>query len=120
MLWRTEDRHSNSVRLAALSKLRRGWRVAASTVSSAAPLLEGAASPAFALVVVAALDRDDTARFPWATWYHEQAPQGKYQKAPAEYARLVISPIRAMPVIDLIKAGRPLPPDFVAALPVVY
>ena len=72
------------------------------------------------LVVVAALDRDDTARFPWATWYHEHAPQGKYQKAPAEYARLVISPIRAMPMIDLIKARRPLPPDFVAGLPLIY
>ena len=72
------------------------------------------------LAVVAALDRDDTARFPWATWYHEEAPQGKYLKAPGEYARLVISPERAITMINLIKARRPLPPDFVAGLPLVY
>ena len=72
------------------------------------------------LAVVAALDRDDTARFPWVTWYSEQAPQGKYQKAPAEYARLVISPTRAIAMINLIKARRPLPLDFVAGLPLVY
>jgi len=72
------------------------------------------------LAVVAALDPDDTVRFPWATWYHEQAPQGQYQKAPADYARLLISPELAIAMVDLIKARRALPPDFVATLPIVY
>ena len=72
------------------------------------------------LVVVAALDPDDTARFPWATWYHEHAPHGNYQKAPAEYARLVINPVRATAMIELIKQRRALPIDFVAGLPLVY
>jgi len=70
--------------------------------------------------VVAALDPDDTARFPWATWYHEHAPHGKYQKAPAEYARLLINPMRGVAMIELIKTGRPLPLDFVAGLPLIY
>jgi hypothetical protein len=72
------------------------------------------------LAVMAALDPDDTVRFPWATWYHEHAPQGKYQKAPADYARLFISPERAIAMVDLIRARRALPPDFVATLPIVY
>ena len=72
------------------------------------------------LAVVAALDPDDTARFPWATWYHEHAPHGKYQKAPAEYARLLITPMRGVAMIELIKTGRPLPLDFVAGLPLIY
>jgi len=72
------------------------------------------------LAVVAALDPDDTARFPWATWYHEHAPHGKYQKAPAEYARPLINPMRGVAMIELIKTGRPLPLDFVAGLPLIY
>ena len=72
------------------------------------------------LAVVAALDPDDTARFPWATWYHEHVPHGKYQKAPAEYARLLINPMRGVAMIELIKTGRPLPLDFVAGLPLIY
>ena len=72
------------------------------------------------LTVVAKLDPDDSARFPWATWYHEHARQGSYQKAPAEYARLYVSPTRASAMIALIKDGRTLPVDFVTGLPIVY
>ena len=72
------------------------------------------------LAVVATLDPDDTARFPWATWYHEHALHGKYQRAPAEYARLYVNPARAAAMVALIKDGRPLPVDFVAGLPIVY
>jgi hypothetical protein len=69
------------------------------------------------IAVVATLDPEGGGRFPWAIWYHEQAPHGSYLKAPAEYARL--NPETATALIALIQAGQPLPPEFVATLPLV-
>ena len=68
------------------------------------------------LTVVAALDPDHDGRFPWATWYHEQAPTGEFKKVPGNYREMAISDAVAKTMIELIRAGRPLPPEFVAGL----
>jgi hypothetical protein len=68
------------------------------------------------LTVVAALDPDHDCRFPWATWYHEQAPTGEFKKVPGGYPEMAISDAVAKTMIELIRAGRPLPPEFVAGL----
>ena len=62
--------------------------------------------------------RPRSPRFPWARWYSELAPDGEYLKAPLEYVRL--SRAAATEMIQLIKAGQPLPPQFVSSLPVVW
>jgi hypothetical protein len=71
------------------------------------------------LTVVAALDPDRDCRFPWATWYHEQVPTGEFKKVPGKYRELAISDAVANTMIELIRAGRPLPPEFVAGLQIV-
>ena len=40
------------------------------------------------LTVVAELDPDDGSRFPWAMWYHEQAPKGEFSQVSANYRQL--------------------------------
>ena len=68
------------------------------------------------LTVVAALEPDHDCRFPWATWYQEQAPTGEFKKVPGNYREMAISDAVAKTMIELIRAGRPLPPEFVAGL----
>ena len=71
------------------------------------------------LKVVAALDPDDGARFPWATWYHQKAPKGEFSQVSGNYRQLAIETAVARTMIDLIRAGRPLPPEFVSQLPLI-
>jgi hypothetical protein len=71
------------------------------------------------LIVVAALDPDDGARFPWATWYHEKAPNGEFSQVSGNYRQLGSETAVARTRIDLIRAGRPLPPEFVSQLPLI-
>jgi len=95
-------------------------------MSSVEPLDDGRKFIAFRLVeagddylvVVATIDPQDGGRFPWSTWYYTDSPHGSYQKAPSAYA--LLNSATAITMIDLIKAGRPLPPEFVAGLPLVY
>jgi hypothetical protein len=68
------------------------------------------------LPVVAALEPDHDCRFPWATWYHEQAPTGEFKKVPGKYREMAISDAVAKTMIELIRAGRSLPPELVAGL----
>ena len=69
------------------------------------------------LTVVAALEPDyHNCRFPWATCYHEQAPTGEFKKVPGNYREMAISDAVAKTMIELIRAGRPLVPEFVAGL----
>ena len=71
------------------------------------------------LTVVAALEPEDGSLFPWATWYHEQAPRGEFRKISGRFIRLRIDGPVAKTMIDLIKVGRSLPTEFVAKLPIV-
>ena len=71
------------------------------------------------LTVVAALDPDDGSRFPWAMWHHEQAPNGEFSQVSGNYRQLGIETAVARTMIDLIRAGRPLPPEFVSQLPLI-
>ena len=66
------------------------------------------------LTVVAALDPDHNCRFPWATWYHERAPTADFKKVPGNYREMAIRDAVAKTMIELIRAGCPLPPEFVA------
>ena len=69
------------------------------------------------LTVVAALDPDyHDCRFPWATWYREQARTGEFKKVPGKYREMAISDAVAKTMIELIGTERPLPPEFVAGL----
>ena len=69
------------------------------------------------LTVVAALDPDyHDCRFPWATWYHEQARAGEFKKVPGNYREMAISDAAAKAMIALVRAGFPLPPEFAAGL----
>ena len=68
------------------------------------------------LTVVAALEPDHDCRFPWATWYHEQAPTGEFKQVPGKYREMAIRDTVAKTMIELIRAGRPLPLEFVAGL----
>ena len=73
------------------------------------------------LPVVAALEPgEDNARFPWAKWYHELAPDGEFKKVPGDYASLRIDESVAKTMIDMIKAGGALPPEFVSELRIVH
>ena len=71
------------------------------------------------LTVVAALDPDyHDCRFPWATWYCEQAPTGEFKKVPGNYREMAISDAVAKTMIEVIRAGHLLPSEFVAGLPI--
>jgi hypothetical protein len=71
------------------------------------------------LTVVAALEPDNGSRFPWARWYHELALGGDFKKVPGSYIELGLDTAIAKTMIDLIKLGRSLPPDFIVKLPIV-
>lgn len=72
------------------------------------------------LTVVAEVEPNDNGcSFPWGTWYHEHAPNGEYYKVPGNYRDMGISEDIAKAMLDLVKAGRSLPPEFVAGLPLV-
>ena len=71
------------------------------------------------LTVVAALEPDNGARFPWATCYHELAPEGDFKQVPGNYSQLGVARGVAEAMIDLIKLSRPLPTEFVAHLPLI-
>ena len=71
------------------------------------------------LTVIAKLQPEDGARFPWGMWYHEQAPDGNFNKVPCSYMQLRIEKGVAEMMIDLIKLGRFPPPEFVAHLPLI-
>ena len=68
------------------------------------------------LTVVATLHSNPAGRFPWATWYHEQAPTGEFKQVPGKYREMAIRDTVAKTMIELIRAGRPLPLEFVAGL----
>ena len=59
------------------------------------------------LTVIAALDPDDGSRFPWATWYHERAPNREFRQVPGDFFRLGAPEAVAETLIDLIKLGDP-------------
>jgi hypothetical protein len=71
------------------------------------------------MAVVARLEPGERSAFPWARWYHEEVPCGELRKVPGTYTRLGISEPIARRMIDLIRAGRSLPPDFVSKLQTV-
>jgi hypothetical protein len=71
------------------------------------------------LTVVAALEPDDGCRFPWAIWFHEQAPDGEYRKVPGKFFDLGISETIGKTMIESIKGGRPLPSEFETQLPII-
>jgi len=71
------------------------------------------------LTVIAKLQPEDGSRFPWGTWYHELARDGDFKKVPGGYIRLSIDRAVAETMIDLIRLGRALPPDFIVKLPIV-
>jgi hypothetical protein len=71
------------------------------------------------LTVVAHLEPGERSAFPWARWYHEQAPHGELRKVPGTYMSLGLSEPIARTMIDSIKAGRVLPSDFVSQLQIV-
>ena len=68
---------------------------------------------------VAALEPGERGSFPWAKWYSKSAPSGEFRKVPGGYVRFAISEAVAETMIDTIKAGRPLPEELVAQLPIV-
>ena len=69
------------------------------------------------LTVVAALDPDYHDRaFPWARWYHEHGRSSEFKKVPGKYREMAISDAVAKTMIELIRARRPLPSEFVAGL----
>ena len=67
------------------------------------------------LTVVAALEPENGARFPWATWY----PEGDFKQVPGNYRQLGVARRVAEAMIDLIKLSRPLPTEFVAESPII-
>src|SRR5688572_31569191 len=72
------------------------------------------------LTVVAALDPTDHAcRFPWARWHHEHGRTAEFKKVPGKYREMAISDAVAKTMIELIRARRLLPPEFVAGLKIV-
>lgn len=69
------------------------------------------------VTVVATIEPDPAARFPWGWWYSELAPDGEYLKVPSAYA--YVGEALATEMIGCIRAGQQLPLEFVAALPLV-
>ena len=73
------------------------------------------------ITAVAEIDpNENESPFPWGTWYHERAPEGDFEKVPRNYREMGLNEGIAKAMIDLIKAGRSLPREFVAGLPLVF
>ena len=60
------------------------------------------------------------AAFPGRGGITNRPPPASLKKVPGKYREMAISDAVAKTMIELIRAGRPLPPEFVADLWVVF
>ena len=68
------------------------------------------------LTVVAALEPEDGAHFPWAHVVSRAGCGGDFKKVPCSYMQLEVDTAVARMMIDLIQRGRALSPDFIVKL----
>jgi hypothetical protein len=69
--------------------------------------------------VIATLRHGGDADPPWAFWHSSIAPWGELKRAPENYMHLGIDELTARRMIELVAAGRSLPPEFSVQLPIL-